>query len=62
MKKIALMLTAAATLTACVESGSNVSVMQNDTLALSCPSIHMKTTNGLPMRCGPQSVSPYTFQ
>lgn len=60
MTKTLLPLIAALALSACMDS--SVAVTQSDTLSLTCPSVHMKTMNNLPMRCGPQSVSPYTIQ
>ncbi len=69
MKKIALSLFAAATLSACMGTTSGAPVMQTEVISTSgsgvtagCASVHMRTTNGLPMRCGPQTVKPYTFQ
>ena len=60
LKKIAL-IAVAGTLSACMDSGA--AVTQNQTLSASCPgSQHMQTAGGLPMRCGPQQVLPYTFQ
>ncbi len=67
MKKIALPLFMAATLSACMGTSQPVAVAQTEVISTSgasaaCPSIHMRTTNGLPMRCGPQTMKPYTFQ
>ena len=62
MKKIALSLIAATTLSACMGETSGVAVTQSQTLAGSCASTYMQTTNGLPMRCGPQVQKPYTVQ
>lgn len=62
MKKIALPMIAATLLSACMGTSQSVAVTQNDTLSATCASQHMQTINGLPMRCGPQSVKPYTFQ
>ena len=60
LKKLA-MIAVAGTLAACVDGGA--AVTQNQSLSASCPgSQHMQTANGLPMRCGPQQVLPYTFQ
>ncbi len=67
MKKIALPLFLASTLTACMGTSAPVNVVQTEVVSTSgvataCPSVHMRTTNGLPMRCGPQTVKPYTYQ
>ena len=62
MMKYALMITAALSLSACMEGSSGASVARLDTLSSSCPSQHMQTMNGLPMRCGPQVAAPYTYQ
>ena len=61
MMKFAMIAVAAVTLSACVDGGG-ASVARMDTLSSNCPSQHMQTMNGLPMRCGPQVASPYSFQ
>ncbi|MEY1554510.1 hypothetical protein AB3Y40_02655 [Yoonia sp. R2331] len=62
MMKYAALATIALTLSGCLESSNGASVARLDTLSASCGSPHMQTMNGLPMRCGPQVASPYTFQ
>lgn len=62
MKKIALLL-ATASLSACMGTAQPVAVTQNDTLSMACAgSPHMQTLGNLPVRCGPQSAKPYSFQ
>ncbi len=69
MKKIALPLFLASMLSACMGETSGVSVAQTEVISTSssgsgsaCASVHMRTTDGLPMRCGPQAEKPYSFQ
>lgn len=62
MMKFAIFATLAITLSGCLESSSGASVARLDTLSSSCGNPNMQTLNGLPMRCGPQVASPYTFQ
>ncbi len=62
MMKYALLTTAALALSGCLESSNSASVARLDTLSSSCGNPNMQTLNGLPMRCGPQVASPYTFK
>ena len=67
MKKLrifrALPLLGLVALSACMEGGAEVS--RNLTAAApvsACPGIpYMTPVNNLPVRCGPQTVSPYTY-
>ena len=62
MKYVA-MIAATLSLSACMMEGGNASVARMDTYSASCPgSQHMQTAFGLPMRCGPQAASPYTYK
>ncbi len=62
MMKFAALATTALLLSGCLESTPGASVARMDTLSSSCGNANMQTLNGLPMRCGPQAASPYTFQ
>lgn len=62
MMKTFALLAFALSLSACVDSANPDSVARLDTLSSSCGNAHMQTLNGLPMRCGPQVASPYTFR
>jgi len=62
MMKFAMFAAVALSLSACIDGGSAASVARLDTLSHSCSSTHMRTIDGLPMRCGPQVAAPYTFQ
>lgn len=64
-KTLILPLLASLSLTACMDiEGGGEAVMRNIVDdGLSCPgSPHMVTAYNLPVRCGPQRISPYTLR
>lgn len=64
MTKYVIMLACAASLSACM-GGSDTSVSAKVTTVgpMSCGNnMYMQGTSDMPVRCGPQTQSPYTFQ
>lgn len=69
MLKKLIALSALTLATACVAPGENVAVTRDFTGSLTgCPgvtgvsAIYSQSAAGLPVRCGPQTVSPVTYR